>query len=76
MAKKATTSAKRAKGPTLIQQSRRVPDEQKALYHQVLGAGRSRVKRPFLGLTQSDIDSIRQKVTEGIAKSVKDSGRS
>jgi len=78
MAKKAavSTRAERGKGPTLIQQSRRIPDEQKALYHQVLGAGRSRVKRPFLGLTQNDIDTIRQRVSDGVAKSVKDSGRS
>lgn len=73
MAKKAAQP--RRKGPTLIQQSRRVPDEQKALYHQVLGAGRGRVKRPFLGLTESEVQQIRQNVADGIQKSIKDSAR-
>lgn len=57
-----STRKTRAKGPTLIQQSRRVPDEQKALYHQVLGAGKSRVKRPFLGLTDADEEAITRQV--------------
>ncbi len=46
--------AKRRSGPTLIQQSRRKSAEEKALYHQELGAGSSHVKRPFLGLTEQD----------------------
>jgi hypothetical protein len=50
--------AKRRTGPTLIQQSRRVPAEEKALYHQELGAGRSHVKRKFLGLTDDDVKAI------------------
>jgi hypothetical protein len=53
--------AKKAKslfrGTTFIHQSRSVPSEQKAIYHNVTGAGRSRVIRQFLGLTdQNQID--------------------
>lgn len=39
---------------TFIQQSRDVPPGRKALYHDEVGAGRSRVLRPFFQLTASD----------------------
>jgi len=50
---------KKPRGPhqTLIQRSRSVDPTDKAEFHQVLGAGRSRVKREFLGLTQADEDA-------------------
>lgn len=67
MAKRASSGTRR-QGPTLIQQSRSVPDEQKALYHQVLGAGRRRVKREFLGLNEADKAAI----TERLGVSVRD----
>lgn len=35
---------------TFIQRSREASSEQKAIYHQVTGAGRSRVKREFFGV--------------------------
>lgn len=41
-------------GPTLFQRSRRVPPIVKATAHQVSGAGKSRVKRQFFGLSESD----------------------
>ena len=47
--------ARRRKGPTLIQKSRRIAPEQKALYHQVFGAGKSRVLRPFFDLNDEDL---------------------
>lgn len=62
--------ARRRPGPTLIQQSRRVPNEQKALYHQVLGAGRSRVKREFLGLTDEDERAILQRLEGALNRNV------
>jgi hypothetical protein len=47
--------AKRAARQTFVQRSRGGRTaEQKALYHQVQGAGRSQVKRPFLGLTPDE----------------------
>jgi phage gpG-like protein len=64
--------AKRRSGPTLIQQSRRVPAEEKALYHQELGAGRSRVKRPFLGLTADDEKAIVARIEAAVDKRIKD----
>ncbi len=63
MAKRASsTRAPKWSGPTLIQRSRQVPNEQKALYHQVLGAGQRRVRRAFFGLTEADVEVIRQRV--------------
>lgn len=53
-------------GPTLIQQSRRTSAEEKALYHQTLGAGRSQVKRPFLGLTSEDEREILNRIDQSI----------
>jgi phage gpG-like protein len=62
--------AKRRSGPTLIQQSRRVPAEEKALYHQELGAGRSHVKRPFLGLTDDDEKAIVTRIEAAMDKRI------
>ncbi len=59
------------KGPTLIQQSRRIPAEQKALYHQVLGAGKSRVKREFLGLTDQDERDIVDRIDKAMGKALR-----
>lgn len=56
--------AKTRTGPTFIQRSRQVAPEQKALYHDELGAGRSRVKRPFFQLDRND----EQVLVEEIAK--------
>ena len=52
----------RRKGPTLIQRSRRVSPTEKALYHNELGAGRSRVIREFLGLSPEDETVIRTRL--------------
>jgi hypothetical protein len=47
------------KRPTLIQQSRRKSPAEKAAYHHVAGAGRSRVKREFFDLTEQDMTALR-----------------
>lgn len=52
--------AKRPANPqTFVQQSRAVSAEQKALYHDQLGAGKARVKRPFLALSDGQADLMR-----------------
>jgi phage gpG-like protein len=43
---------------TFVQRSREKGAAEKAAYHQVSGAGRRQVKRPFLGLTRDDEDAI------------------
>lgn len=60
--------AKRRAGPTLVQQSRRVSPSVKARIHQVEGAGKSRVLRPFLGLTADEIRSISTRLDTGIRR--------
>lgn len=48
--------AKRTRtGPTFIQRSREPSPQAKAVYHDQTGAGRARVKRPFLRLSVSEV---------------------
>lgn len=56
---------------TFIQRSRAVAPEQKALYHQVLGAGKSRVKREFFGVSDADLVAVRARLEEGVARRVR-----
>lgn len=49
-----TGKGKRKPAQTFIQRSRSVGAEEKAGYHQIQGAGKSKVKRKFLGLTDAD----------------------
>jgi hypothetical protein len=46
-------------GPSFIQRSREVSSEQKAMWHNVTGAGRSRVIREFFGLTDEEQKQVR-----------------
>jgi phage gpG-like protein len=62
--------AKRSNRPTMIQDSRRKSPEEKALYHQELGAGKSHVKRPFLGLTTEDEEAIVTRLSQGFDKRI------
>lgn len=54
--------AKRGPHQTLIQRSRSIGAQQKAEYQQVQGAGKSHVKRKFMGLTSEDKDAIRAQI--------------
>jgi len=58
-------------GPTMIQRSRQKSSEEKALYHNVTGAGRSRVMRQFLGLTPAEEKAIEQRVEKHITQQLK-----
>jgi hypothetical protein len=53
---------RRAARQTFIQHSRGKTAEQKALYHQVEGAGTSRIKRPFLGLTSEEEQQVDRRI--------------
>lgn len=48
----------RKHGPTLIQQSRAVSPQQKAVYHAEVGAGRARVVRDFFNVGPGDKEAI------------------
>lgn len=53
---------------TLIQRSRAVGAQDKAFWHHVAGAGRSRVRRPFFSLTHPDVAQIRQAVDRWLTR--------
>ncbi len=57
---------RRATGPTFIQRSRNVGAEEKAIFHNVTGAGKSHVLRPFMGLTETEQDTLTETLAEGI----------
>ncbi|MDP2319579.1 MAG: hypothetical protein Q8O42_09615 [Acidobacteriota bacterium] len=57
-------------GGTLIQRSRSVAGADKALYHNITGAGRSRVKRQFFGLTSEEAKTIRDRVQAHVSRQV------
>jgi hypothetical protein len=71
-------TAARARGrkrpkQTFIQRSRALGAEEKALYHQVAGAGKSHVRRRFFEMSESDMDLICQRVEQGIEQGLKQS---
>lgn len=66
--------ARRRRGPTLIQQSRRVSPAQKAVYHQVQGAGKSRVKREFFDLGAADMDAIATEAQRRMTRTLQSRG--
>jgi hypothetical protein len=55
---------------TRIQRSRSKRPSEKAAFHQITGAGKSRVKRPFFGLAASDTDVIVKEVDQTIANNL------
>lgn len=55
---------------TFIQRSREESSEQKALWHNVQGAGKSRVKREFFALNGDDVDAIERLLVQAISERV------
>jgi hypothetical protein len=62
---------RRKRGPTLIQRSRRVAPGQKAIYHQITGAGRTRVFRKFFELNEADMDAIAAEMERQLGERLK-----
>lgn len=77
--KKKTTTSTRPKrhvsAATFIQRSRNESSEQKAIWHQVTGAGRSHVRRQFFGLTEDEQTAARNALEALITKRVLEMGR-
>jgi hypothetical protein len=63
-ARTASRRLRRRGGPTFIARSREVSSEEKAMYHNVLGAGRRRVIRAFFGLSDDEKQVIAERVAE------------
>jgi hypothetical protein len=57
---------------TLIQQSRGISSQQKAQWHEIDGAGRSHVKRPFFGLNAKDEDAVVDRISQGLDEALKE----
>jgi len=57
----------------MVQRSRRVSPQTKAFIHQVVGAGRAQVVRPFLGLTEPEMRTLGARLDEGIRRMVRTS---
>ncbi len=55
---------------TLIQSSRRKSASEKAAYHELEGAGRSKVRRPFFGLSAADERAIRDRVERAVGEAL------
>lgn len=60
--RRARTQRRRGPQQTLIQRSRAVPPSEKATFHQLTGAGRRGVLRPFFGLSATDEAAITDRV--------------
>jgi hypothetical protein len=59
---------------TFIQASRRKSPAEKAVYHHVLGAGRSKVKRPFFDVTDAETEALRKRIEDGIDQQIAKTG--
>lgn len=59
---------------TLIQRSRDVKPSEKALFHNVSGAGRSKVKREFFNLDASDVGALRDELERRVTKNLQKQG--
>lgn len=59
---------RRVGSPTFIQRSRQVSSEQKAIWHNITGAGRSGVIREFFDLNESDQAACRDALSASIAE--------
>jgi hypothetical protein len=55
---------------TIIQRSREMSSQEKAIYHQIAGAGKSRVKRKFFELSDGDIEAIAKRLDAGVTLAV------
>lgn len=69
MARRRTSGRAGSKG-TFIQASRGVSSEQKAIYHQVAGAGQGRVLRKFFELSDADMDAIQDQVDLAVSRAL------
>lgn len=75
-AKKAARTVRRPfSAGTFIQRSRGESSEQKAMWHHVQGAGKSRVKREFFGLTDQEAALCRERLAAGLAQRVEAFGK-
>ena len=61
---------RRASMTTFIQRSRNESSEQKAMFHDVMGAGRSHVRRHFFGLNDAEAERCKDLLARELGKRV------
>lgn len=59
---------------SLIQQSRRVSPMEKALTHNVVGAGKAHVKREFFDLNTDDLSAITEELDRRVERNLRTQG--
>lgn len=64
------TGSSGGRGGTFIQRSRAVAGADKALFHNVTGAGKSQVKRKFFGLSTEERTLVRDRVQAHVSRQV------
>ncbi len=64
----------RAKGRTLIARSRDVRPAEKALFHNVSGAGKARTKREFFDLDASDVQAMTEELGRRVTRNLQTQG--
>ena len=64
----------RTKGRTLIQRSRDLRPAEKALFHNVSGAGKSKVKREFFDLDDSDVKAMTDELERRVTRHLQSQG--
>lgn len=62
--------AKRRAGGTFIQRSRQKSSAEKATYHELEGAGRSRVRREFFGVNAEDEAAIVKRIETHVDRAI------
>jgi hypothetical protein len=71
VAKRVPGISARATPITFIQRSRQMPSEEKAMYHNVLGAGRSGVIREFFNVNDTESLALRDGLSTLVAARLK-----
>lgn len=66
--------AKRPASQTVYQRSRNVRPVDKAIFHQITGAGKSHIKRQFFGLSDADVKAIEDEVDLSLAVNLQSEG--
>ncbi len=66
--------SKKRPSRTLIQRSRDVRPGEKALFHNVSGAGKSRVKREFFDLDETDVQAMTEELARRVTRNLQTQG--
>jgi phage gpG-like protein len=69
-----TSRRGRTSGPTLIQRSRQLRPGEKALFHNVAGAGKARTTREFFTLDASDEQALTEELGRRVQRNLHSRG--